>query len=185
MLAKAIEQKSSRRLEYRWLYPFVMSQFLDETSVGQSFLRSRAAPTRPKSEKPRKSREGKRSKRLKRQQPERKEKYRKRQCRANHEQHHELSKLSATHDVQHQRSGKKFHGGASQCPDARRRNDAIEIVVLIAGCGVSGYAGKNLFSYRSQSASASRFTAGAANRRSRLAIVSTGRNRLFQVPVPP
>jgi len=29
-LAKAIEQKSSRRLEYRWLYQFVMSQFLDE-----------------------------------------------------------------------------------------------------------------------------------------------------------
>jgi hypothetical protein len=28
--AKAIEQKSSRRLEYRWLYPFVMSQFLDQ-----------------------------------------------------------------------------------------------------------------------------------------------------------
>src|SRR5215510_10612273 len=70
----------------------------------------------PKSEKPRKSREGKRSKRLKRQQQERKEKYRKRQCPANHEQRHELSKLNATHDVQHQRSGKKFHGGASQCP---------------------------------------------------------------------
>jgi hypothetical protein len=28
--AKAIEQKSSRRLEYRWLYSFVMTQFLDE-----------------------------------------------------------------------------------------------------------------------------------------------------------
>jgi hypothetical protein len=37
--------------------------------------------------------------------------------------------------------------------------------------------------------SASRFTAGAANRRSKmiekLAIVSIGRNGLFQVPVPP
>jgi hypothetical protein len=155
------------------------------TSQLSVFKQAQARGMRQKRWATRKSREGKRSKRLKRLQPERKEKYRKRQCRANHEQHHELSKLSATHDVQHQRSGKKFHGGASQCPDARRRNDAIEIVVLIAGCGVSGYAGKNLFSYRSQSASASRFTAGAANRRSRLAIVSTGRNRLFQVPVPP
>jgi hypothetical protein len=40
-----------------------------------------------------------------------------------------------------------------------------------------------------QPSSASRFTAGAANRRSKmiekLAIVSTGRNGLFQVPVPP
>src|SRR5215831_2871886 len=69
------------------------------------FLRSRAAPTRRKSEKPRRSREGKWSKRLKRQQQERKEKYRKRQCRANHEQQHQLSKLRATHNVQHQRSG--------------------------------------------------------------------------------
>src|SRR6266516_6950691 len=88
------------------------------------FLRSRAAPTRPKSEKARKSREGKRSKRLKWQQQERKEKYRKRQCRANHQQHHELSKLSATHDMQHRRSGKKFHGGGTI---PRRRNDAIQI----------------------------------------------------------
>src|SRR6266487_4667728 len=93
-----MSKKSSRRLEYRWSYPFV-----NEGCVCQSFLRSRAAPTRPKSEKPRKSREGKRSKRLKWQQQERKEKYRKRQCRANHQQHHELSKLSATHDVQQQR----------------------------------------------------------------------------------
>jgi hypothetical protein len=121
MLAKAIEQKSSRRLEYRWLYPFVMSQFLDETSVGQSFLRSRAAPTRPKSEKPRKSREGKRSKRLKRQQPERKEKYRKRQCRANHEQHHQLSKLCATHGVQHQTQRREISRWGSQCPDPSTR----------------------------------------------------------------
>src|SRR5437016_2903749 len=89
-------------------------------SVCQSFLRSRAAPTRPKSEKPRKSREGKRSKRLKRQQQERKEKYCKRQCRANHEQHHQLSKLSATHDLQRQRSGEKFHGwGLPDCPDPK------------------------------------------------------------------
>ena len=63
--------------------------------------------------KSRKSRERKRRKPLKRQQPERKEKYRKRQCRANHEQHHQLSKLSATHDMQRQRGGKRFHGGAS------------------------------------------------------------------------
>jgi hypothetical protein len=55
--------------------------------------------TRPKSEKPRKSREGNRSKRLKGQQQERKEKYCKRQCRTNHEQHHQLSKLNAPHDV--------------------------------------------------------------------------------------
>ena len=27
---KLLSEKSSRRLEYRWLYPFVMSQFLDE-----------------------------------------------------------------------------------------------------------------------------------------------------------
>ncbi len=57
-----------------------------------------------KSGNPRKSRERKRSKRLKRQQPERKEKYRKRQCRANRKQHHKLSKLSARHDMQRQRS---------------------------------------------------------------------------------
>src|SRR6266446_5218789 len=87
-------------------------------SVYRSFLRSRAAPTRAKSEKPRKSREGKRSKRLKRQQQERKEKYRKRQCRANYEQHHQLCKLSATHDVQRQRSGKKFgRWGLPHCPE--------------------------------------------------------------------
>jgi len=91
-----------------------MSQFLDEGLSTRVFWRSRAAPTRPKSEKPRKSREEKRSKRPKRPQQERKEKYRKRQCRGNHEQHHQLSKLSATHDVQHQRSGEKFHGGASR-----------------------------------------------------------------------
>src|SRR5262249_832551 len=64
---------------------------------------ARAVPEDVKSEKPRKSRERKRSKRFKRQQPERKEKRRNGQRRANHEQHHELSKPSATHDVQHQR----------------------------------------------------------------------------------
>ena len=113
-------------------------------SVCQSFLRSRAAPTRPKSEKPRKSREGKRIKRLKRQQPERKEKYRKRQCRANHEQHHQLSKLSATHDVRHQRGGKNFQGGASRCPNPTPRgNDAIQIVFRIRSRWVSGYLGRN------------------------------------------
>ncbi len=97
------------------------------------FLRSRAVPTRPKSEKPRKSREGKRSKRLKWQQQERKEKYRKRQCRANHQQHHELSKLSATHDMQHRRSGKKFHGGA--------RSHAAEMMRfrLCSELGPAGY----------------------------------------------
>jgi hypothetical protein len=79
-----------------------------------------AAPTRPKSEEPRKSREGRRIKRLKRQQQERKEKYGKRQCQANHEQRHQLSKLSATHDVQRQRSGEKFHGwGLPDCPDPK------------------------------------------------------------------
>src|SRR5207245_3221712 len=83
----------------------------------QSFLRSRAAPTRPKSEKPRKSREGKRIKRLKRQQQERKEKYGKRQCRANHEQHHQLSKLSATHDVQRTRRQEILRWGLPHCPE--------------------------------------------------------------------
>src|SRR5215472_10381543 len=63
-----------------------------------------AVPEDVKSEKPRKSRERKRSKRLKRQQPERKEKYRERQCRANRKQHHKLSKPSAKHDMQRQRS---------------------------------------------------------------------------------
>src|SRR6266446_2346087 len=86
-------------------------------SVYRSFLRSRAAPTRAKSEKPRKSREGKRSKRLKRQQQERKEKYRKRQCRANHEQHHQLSKLSATHDVQRTRRQEIPRWGLPHCPE--------------------------------------------------------------------
>ena len=101
-------------------------------SVCQSFLRSRAAPTRPKSEKPRKSREGKRSKRLKRQQQKRKEKYGKRQCRANHEQHDQLSKLSATHDVQRQRGGKKFHGGASHtAPNPTPRKGVTAIVSRI------------------------------------------------------
>jgi hypothetical protein len=33
-----LEQKSSRRLEYRWLYPFVMTQFLDEGPVCQEFF---------------------------------------------------------------------------------------------------------------------------------------------------
>jgi hypothetical protein len=56
-------------------------------------------------EKTRKSRERKRSKRLKRQQPERKEKYRECQCRANRKQHYKLSKPSARHDRQRQRSG--------------------------------------------------------------------------------
>src|SRR5260221_1585327 len=58
-----------------------------------------------KSGNPRKSRERKRSKRLKRQQPERKEKYRECQCRANRKKHHKLSKPSARHDMQRQRSG--------------------------------------------------------------------------------
>jgi hypothetical protein len=137
-------------------------------SVGRSFLRSRAAPTWPKSEKPRKSREGKRSKRLKRQQQERKEKHRKRQCRANHEQYHQLSKRSATHDVQHQRSGKKFHHGPFQiAPIPRRRNDAIQIVSRIRLRWVSVIFWEKWFSYRPQSSSAWRFTSGATNRRSR------------------
>src|SRR5215831_1456741 len=118
---KLLRLKSSRRLEYRWLYPFVMSQFLDEGLSAREFFEiTRRAATRPKSEKPRKSREGNRSKRLKGQQQERKEKYCKRQCRTNHEQHHQLSKLNAPHDVQHQRSGEKFHGGASHTPRTPR-----------------------------------------------------------------
>jgi hypothetical protein len=136
-------------------------------SVCQSFLRSRAAPTRPKSEKPRKSREGKRSKRLKRQQQERKEKYRKRQCRANHEQHNELSKLSATHDVQRQRSGKKFHGGASHtAPNPTPRKGVTSIMLRIRLRRYRDALGKNnSAAHLVQSSSASRFTAGAANSR--------------------
>jgi hypothetical protein len=121
-----------------------MSQFLDETSVCQSFLRSRAAPTRLKSEKPRKSWERRRTKRLKRLQPERKEKYRKRQCRANHEQHHQLSKLSATHDAQHQRSSKKFHGGASHAaPNPTPRKGVSAIMLRIRLCRYRDALGKN------------------------------------------
>src|SRR5262249_60009567 len=91
----------------------------------------------------RKSRQKKRGKWLLRHQPERKEKHRKRQCRANHEQHYQLSKLSATHDVQHQCSAKKFHGEASQiAPIPHRRNDAIQIVFRIRLRWVSGYFGQ-------------------------------------------
>jgi hypothetical protein len=144
-----------------------MSQFLDEGLSARVFLRSRVAPTRPKSEKPRKSREGKRSKRLKRQQQERKEKYRKHQCRANHEQHHQLFKLSATHDVQQQRSGKKFYGGTSQiAPIPRRRNDAIQIVFRIRLRWYQDILGRNS-SAIVPNPLRPRFTAGTANRRSR------------------
>jgi hypothetical protein len=56
--------------------------------------------------------------RLKRQQQERKEKYRKRQCRANHEQHHQLSKLCATHDVQRQTQRREIsRWGLPHCPE--------------------------------------------------------------------
>jgi hypothetical protein len=142
-------------------------------SVCQSFLRSRAAPTRPKSEKPRKSREEKRGKRLKRQQQERKEKYRKRQSRANHEQHHQLSKLGATHDVQRQRGGKKFHGGASHtAPNPTPQKGVTAIMLRIRLRRYRDALGKNnsaagATSHLVQSSPASRFTAGAANRRSR------------------
>jgi hypothetical protein len=40
---KAIERKSSRRPEYRWLYPFVMSQFLDEGLSARFFEITRRA----------------------------------------------------------------------------------------------------------------------------------------------
>src|SRR5262245_3635394 len=143
----------------------------------------------PKSEKPRRSREGKRSKRLKRQQPERKEKYRKRQCRANHEQHHQLSKLSATHDVQHQRTARNFTVGRSS---SSHTSTLIEMCgcdcVLTLASAVAGYFGQN------NSAIASillRFPLHRWCRQpplkmiERLAILSTGRNGLFQVPVPP
>src|SRR6516162_11106186 len=63
-------------------------------------LWQRCAPTRHTS---RESRERKSGKWLVRQQPERKEKHRNGQRRANHEQRHELSKLSATHEMQRQR----------------------------------------------------------------------------------
>ena len=139
----------------------VMSQFLDERL-------SAAAPTRPKSEKPRKSREGKRSKRLKRQQQERKEKYRKRQCRANYEQHHQLCKLSATHDVQRQRSGKKFYGGASHtAPNPTPRKGVTSIMLRIRLRRYRDALGKNnsaagATSHLVQSSPASRVTLGAA-----------------------
>jgi hypothetical protein len=124
-----MSKKSSRRWDIR--HPDSTSNFWTK-GLSARVLRSRAVPTRPRSEKPRKSREGKRSKRLKRQQPQRKEKYRKRQCRANHEQHHEVSKLSATHDVQRQRSGKKFRGGASHtAPNPTPRKGVTAIMLRI------------------------------------------------------
>jgi tetratricopeptide (TPR) repeat protein len=50
-----------------------------------------------------------------RHQPERKEKHRNGQRRANHEQRHELSKLSATHDVQHRpRQTRQTEGDGSE-----------------------------------------------------------------------
>jgi len=114
-LAKAIEQKSFRRLELSLVVSVCHVSIFGRNVCLPKFLEiTRRASTRPKSEKPRKSREGNRTKRLKRQQQERKEKYRKRQCRANKEQRHQLSKLSATHDVQPTRRSKEiFHGGAS------------------------------------------------------------------------
>jgi hypothetical protein len=45
MADRTIEQKSSRRLEYRWLYPFVMSQFLDEGLLPEFFEITRRANT--------------------------------------------------------------------------------------------------------------------------------------------
>src|SRR6266446_465722 len=105
-------------------------------SVYRSFLRSRAAPTRAKSEKPRKSREGKRSKRLKRQQQERKEKYRKRQCRANYEQHHQLCKLSATHDGSANAAARNFTVGPPTLPRTPRHGKVWPRL-----CCESGYVG--------------------------------------------
>src|SRR6516165_9486871 len=110
-----------------------MTQFSDEGLSARAFLRSRAAPTRPKSEKPRKSRERKRIKRLKRQQEKRKEKYRKRQCRANHEQHRQLSKLTATHDdVQRQRSVRDFTvGPPNTAPNPTPQKGVTSIMLRI------------------------------------------------------
>src|SRR5262249_17102474 len=166
-------------------------QFLDEGLSAREFFEiTRRAATRPKSEKPRRSREGKRGKRLKRQQQERKEKYRKRQCRANHEQQHQLSKLRATHDVQHQRSGARNFSrwGLPHAPNPTPRKGVTAILLRIRLGRYCGISSKNnsacpiLFGF-------------ALDRRSRppppikiverLAIVSTGRNGLFQVPVPP
>src|SRR6516225_8485875 len=52
-----------------------------------------------------------------------------------------LIKLSATHDVKHQRSGKKFHGGASHtAPNPTPRKGATAIVLRIRlrrYCGIS------------------------------------------------
>src|SRR5215831_6103933 len=143
---KLLRLKSSRRLEYRWLYPFVTSQFLDEGLSAREFFEiTRRAATRPKSEKPRRSREGKRSKRLKRQQQERKEKYRKRQCRANHEQQHQLSKLRATHNVQHQRCGARNFSrrGLPPAPNPTPRKGVTAIVLRIRLHRYCGIASKN------------------------------------------
>jgi hypothetical protein len=138
---------------------------LDEGLSAREFFEiTRRAATLPKSEKPRKSREGKRSKRLKRQQPERKEKYRNRQCRANHEQHHQLSKLSATHDVEHQRNGEKFRGGASHtAPNPTPQKGVTAIMLRIRLGRYRDALGKNNSAIAHNPLS----PPGAANRRSR------------------
>jgi hypothetical protein len=54
MAGRSLKPLSKNRFDgwsYRWLYRFVMSQFLDETSVCQSFLRSRAALQRGRNQK--------------------------------------------------------------------------------------------------------------------------------------
>jgi hypothetical protein len=40
---KLLSKNPSRRLEYRWLYPFVMSQFLDEGLSARFFEITRRA----------------------------------------------------------------------------------------------------------------------------------------------
>ena len=125
------------------MYPFVMTQFLDEGLLPEFFEITRRA-TRPKSEKPRKSREGKRSKRLKRQQRERKEKYRKRQCRANHEQHHQLSKPCATHDVQHQTQRREIsRWGSHTAPNPTPQKGVTSIMLRIRLLRYRDALGKN------------------------------------------
>jgi len=117
-LAKAIEQKSSRLLELSLVVSVCHVSIFGRNVCLPKFLEiTRRASTRPKSEKPRKSRERNGTKRLKRQQQERKEKYRERQCRANKEQRRQLSKLSATHDVQPRQRREISRWGLPHCPE--------------------------------------------------------------------
>ena len=93
------------RLKVRFILVMIQGPSLVVASPGPSVSTraGRGAIRRTMSQTSRKSREKKSGKWLVRQQPERKEKHRNGQRRANHEQRHELSKLSATHEMQRRR----------------------------------------------------------------------------------